>query len=64
MFTVDKFDPKTNKLTVTFDLSAPRKPEPGKVMWMMGSTGGFAVVPGVVIDGNPLKISANIGFKK
>jgi len=64
MFTVDKFDPKTNKLTLTFDLSQPRKPETGKVMWMMGTTGGFKEVPGVIIDGHPLKLSANFGFKK
>jgi len=64
MFTVDKYNPATNELTITYKLNAPKKPEPGKVMYMCGSTGGFTEVPGVMIDGNQLKISTNIGFKK
>lgn len=64
MFTVNKYNPATNELTVTYKLSEPRKPEAGKVMYMCGSTGGFTEVKGVLIDGCQLKISTNIGFKK
>lgn len=61
MFTVKNFDPKTNELTVTYKLSKPTK---SKVMYMVGTTGGFADLPGVMIEGAQVRISTNIGFKK
>jgi hypothetical protein len=61
MFTIDKYDPKTNKLTVTFQLNAtPRETDK---MLMFGGTPGFQDTE-IKIGGKTVRLSANIGCKK